>query len=192
MSPSKRSPRPRCSTAQDNPRRDRFVQLYLKLGNATEAAKQAGYSAKTAYSQGARLLKDVEIQSQLQKLRNKVEDKASVSLAEVVQAIKEIAFLDPAELYDETGAPKRLSAMSKEARRAVASLKTTTYNEGSGDGVQELVKEIRLNPKDKALDMLMKHLGGYAPVEVNVHGMEEAVRRLHQGRARVAAAKGKG
>lgn len=39
----------------------RFVNEWLLGGNATEAAKKAGYSAKTAYSQGQRLLKNVEI-----------------------------------------------------------------------------------------------------------------------------------
>jgi phage terminase small subunit len=192
MSPSKRSPRPRCSTAQDNPRRDRFVQLYLKLGNATEAAKQAGYSAKTAYSQGARLLKDVEIQSQLQRLRNKVEERTIVTLEEVVQAIRDAAFLDPADIYDDKGNVKPLSKIPPAARRAIIGLRTTTFNLAGGDGVQETVADVRLVDKAKSFDMLMKHKGGYAPLEVKFPGMEEAVRRLHQGRARVAAAKGKG
>lgn len=39
----------------------KFVEAYLTCWNATEAAKQAGYSAKTAYSQGSRLLRNVEI-----------------------------------------------------------------------------------------------------------------------------------
>lgn len=38
-----------------------FVDNYLTTYNATEAAVRAGYSEKTAYSQGARLLKNVEI-----------------------------------------------------------------------------------------------------------------------------------
>ena len=36
-----------------------FVKAYC--GNATEAAIKAGYSKKTAYSQGQRLLKNVEV-----------------------------------------------------------------------------------------------------------------------------------
>lgn len=42
-----------------SPMQQRFVDLYS--GNATEAALKAGYSAKTAYSMGNRLLKKVEI-----------------------------------------------------------------------------------------------------------------------------------
>lgn len=49
-------------------RRRRFVEAYMgeSAGNATEAAKIAGYSPKTAYSQGQRLLKNVEIQAAIQ------------------------------------------------------------------------------------------------------------------------------
>lgn len=44
-----------------NDRQTAFVEEYLKTFNATQAALAAGYSTKTAYSQGARLLKNVEI-----------------------------------------------------------------------------------------------------------------------------------
>lgn len=45
-----------------------FVTEYLKNGNnATQAAISAGYSEKTAYSQGSRLLKSVEVQQYLNK-----------------------------------------------------------------------------------------------------------------------------
>jgi phage terminase small subunit len=40
-----------------------FVEAYLVSWNATRAALAAGYSAKTAYSQGSRLLKNVEVRA---------------------------------------------------------------------------------------------------------------------------------
>lgn len=42
-----------------------FVDEYLTHFNATRAAKSAGYSEKTAYSQGQRLLKNVEISTHI-------------------------------------------------------------------------------------------------------------------------------
>jgi len=39
----------------------RFVAEYIKDYNATQAAIRAGYSEQTAYSQGNRLLKYVDI-----------------------------------------------------------------------------------------------------------------------------------
>ena len=40
----------------------RFCEEYLIDLNATQAATRAGYSAKTAYSMGQRMLKKVEVQ----------------------------------------------------------------------------------------------------------------------------------
>ena len=44
-----------------NAMRQAFVEAFC--GNATEAALKAGYSPKTAYSQGQRLLKSVEVKA---------------------------------------------------------------------------------------------------------------------------------
>ena len=41
----------------------RFAEEYLVDCNATQAAIRAGYSEKTAYSQGERLLKNVEVKN---------------------------------------------------------------------------------------------------------------------------------
>lgn len=43
-----------------------FADHYIETGNATEAARLAGYSEKTAYSQGGRLLKHVEVSAYIQ------------------------------------------------------------------------------------------------------------------------------
>jgi phage terminase small subunit len=49
----------------------RFVEEYLVDLNATQAALRAGYSTKTAYSQGQRLLKHVEIKKKLRAVQDK-------------------------------------------------------------------------------------------------------------------------
>ena len=43
------------------PKQQAFCDNYIVSHNATESAIKAGYSPKTAYSQGQRLLKNVEI-----------------------------------------------------------------------------------------------------------------------------------
>jgi phage terminase small subunit len=58
-------------------RRQKFVSEYVETGNATQAARLAGYSPRTAYSQGSRLLTFVEVQKAIeierQTLRARVE-----------------------------------------------------------------------------------------------------------------------
>lgn len=91
-----------------------FASNYLTCGNATVAAIQAGYSQKTAYSQGQRLLKNVEIMNAINESQERIQEEAELKVIEVVNQIKQLAF------HGESEATKL-----------------------------------------KALDMLMKHLGGY-------------------------------
>jgi phage terminase small subunit len=64
-----------------------FVEAYLAKPNATEAARRAGYSEKTAYSQGQRLLKNVEIQKMVE---GRIEE-AGMTADEILNELAEIA-----------------------------------------------------------------------------------------------------
>lgn len=55
-----------------NDKQERFALEYQKDCNATQAAIRAGYSEKTAYSQGQRLLKNVEVQNALRERKNEL------------------------------------------------------------------------------------------------------------------------
>lgn len=66
------------------PKQKKFCAEYLIDLNATKAAIRAGYSAKTAYSIGQRLLKDVEIQNRISNIR-KTEYKKTIMTAEEVE-----------------------------------------------------------------------------------------------------------
>jgi phage terminase small subunit len=90
------STKPRAGTAE---RRQAFVQAYLANGhNATQAAIAAGYSARTAYSQGQRLLKNVEVAGRLASLAEKTADAAELT---TVDALKEAARIAYAPVPDE-------------------------------------------------------------------------------------------
>lgn len=54
------------STPSVMARHEIFARAYTKKRNATLAAIEAGYSPKTAYSQGSRLLKNVELQRRIE------------------------------------------------------------------------------------------------------------------------------
>lgn len=70
-----------------NPKQRAFAVEYLKDHNATKAAERAGYSKKTAYSQGARLLKHAEI---CKFLETKV-SRAGMTADEVLNVLAEVA-----------------------------------------------------------------------------------------------------
>ena len=55
-------------TGQLKERQEKFCQAYLISRNATSAAKEAGYSERSAYNQGYELLKKPEVQRRLEEL----------------------------------------------------------------------------------------------------------------------------
>ena len=73
------------------PRQKSFVENYLKNGNATEAAISAGYAAKSARSQGSKLLAMPEVQSYRRELEQKLFDELGISKAWIGRRMVEIA-----------------------------------------------------------------------------------------------------
>ena len=73
-----------------SPKAERFVTEYLIDLNATRAAIRAGYSAKTAGSQGERLLRNVEICSAVKAAQSKVAANNGMTVDAHLLALKEI------------------------------------------------------------------------------------------------------
>lgn len=67
------------------PKQERFVEEYIKTGNATKAALAAGYSKRTAYSIGNENLKKPEI---LQAIERKQELQAKNGIATAEDVMK--------------------------------------------------------------------------------------------------------
>lgn len=67
-----------------------FVQEYLVDLNATQAASRAGYSAKTAKQQGARLLTKADIQKAIAERRGKIAEKLEITQERVIAELAKI------------------------------------------------------------------------------------------------------
>ena len=70
-----------------NDRQRRFVEAYVALGNATRAAKEAGYSEDTAYAQGHRLLKDAEIRRAVDELNADIANQRGATRQYVIDGL---------------------------------------------------------------------------------------------------------
>jgi phage terminase small subunit len=82
-----------------------FIREYCVNGfNATQAALTAGYSRKTARSQGQRLLTNVYIRPAIKKYLDDVIDKYKDTLEyEIVKVYKILAFYDPSDIITSKG-----------------------------------------------------------------------------------------
>ena len=66
-------------------KQQRFCDEYLISFNATQAAIKAGYSEKTAYSQGQRMLKKVEVKSYLDEQIERIHSEKTADAKEVME-----------------------------------------------------------------------------------------------------------
>lgn len=73
------------------PKRKAFCDAYLANGmNATQAAKEAGYSEKTAYSQGNRLLKNDEVREYIKNRTDELARERIVTGDQVLAFLSEV------------------------------------------------------------------------------------------------------
>lgn len=72
------------------PKKKRFSDEYLVDCNATQAAIRAGYSEKTAYSQGQRLLKDVDVAAYIKERTDQMQSKTIADATEVIQYLTSV------------------------------------------------------------------------------------------------------
>ena len=135
----------------------RFVQEYIVDLNATEAAKRAGYSERTAYSQGQRLLKNAEVQTAIGKAQTVREKRTGITADRVLKELARIGLSDIRQLFDSDGRLLRPEEWPDAAAAAVASIEVVTRNVGEGE--VEHVAKIRAWDKPRALEMAGKHLG---------------------------------
>lgn len=147
-----------------------FCQEYLKLGmNGTQAYLNVYKTCKkeeTAMASASRLLRNVKVKEYIEELQSKVEEKAVVTIEDIVNELSVIAFGDRTEITkvetepvvdEETGKVKYhrthlditdTEKLSVNAKKIVSGYKLTT----AGISVETC-------DKMKALELLGKYLG---------------------------------
>lgn len=131
-----------------------FCAEYVASHNATEAAEKAGYSKKTAYSQGHRLLKSAEIRARIAELEKGAYEAIGVTVEKVARELARIAFADAtvyAQVEDtEEGQMVRLTPtkeLTPDQRAAISCIKQGKF------GI-----EVQTYDKTKALELLGRYL----------------------------------
>lgn len=141
--------------AKLNAKQQRFVEEYLIDLNATQAAIRAGYSVKTAKEIGCENLTKPNIQEAIDKLMAERSKRTGVNQDRVIQELARIAFVNPQNVINADDGSVRADA-SDDDLACIQSVKVKTM---SGDKGYSEEREVRLNDKMKALELLGKHLG---------------------------------
>ncbi|TIR78838.1 MAG: terminase small subunit [Mesorhizobium sp.] len=162
------------------PKQEQFVREYLIDLNATQAAIRAGYSAKTAYSQGERLLKNDEIAAAIEAAKTERSEETKIDAAWVLKRLAEEAQADMADLYTETGAIKPVHEWPLIWRQGlVAGIKHQELRDEEGNRTGEFIVDVKVSDRVRRLELIGKHVAVKAfEDQVNITGLDALADRL--------------
>ena len=139
-----------------------FVEAYIANGrNATEAAKTAGYSIRTARSQGCRLLTDVYIVTQIAERSKTLAKKHELTTDDVIGELSKLVRSDLRQLLNKDGDLLPAGEWPDGIAGAISSLEIEALYDGQGKDRKQVghTKKLKLWDKNAALEKAMKHLG---------------------------------
>lgn len=161
-----------CRMARLNAKQQRFVEEYLIDLNATQAAIRAGYK-KTEYTDtnANKLLENTRIREAIDKAMAERSKRTGINQDRVIQELARIAFVNPQNVINAENGSVRDDA-TEDDLACIQAVKVKTM---SGDKGYSEEREVRLNDKMKALELLGKHLGMFtdkveldADMELNI------------------------
>ncbi len=139
-------------------KQQRFCDEYLIDLNATQAAIRAGYKANkknTFEVIGYQLLQKTSVLEKIQQEMAKRSKRTGINQDRVIQELARIAFVNASDVIDTEDASVRLNA-TEDDLACIQSVKVKTMDGEKGSSIE---REVKLNDKMKALELLGKHLG---------------------------------
>lgn len=149
-----------------------FADEYLIDLNATRAYRKAYPSVKkdeTAAAAAARMLRNVNVADYIAERMQARQERTEITQDKVLEELAAIAFArvtDYAEVKDDQVIIKDTSGLSGNQIKAIAGIKQGKF------GI-----EVKLSDKEKALELLGRHLGMFKD-RVEVSGLEEEKTKL--------------
>jgi phage terminase small subunit len=150
----KRSVKVKAGTSREAAEQKRlaFVEAYLANGsNASKAAAQAGYSAKTAGVTGAKMLKDPRVKQLISNRQLETIGALKITTDRVLQETARMAFSDIGKIVGENGKVLLPHELDPDTRAAVASFEIDEYGK----------IKYKFWDKNSASERLFKHLNLY-------------------------------
>lgn len=162
-----------------------FVDQYLVDLNATQAAIRAGYSVKTAASQGQRLLKHPDVAEAVQVRRSQLQSVTQITQERWLREWARIGFSDLRAIFDADGRLKPLADLDDDVAAAIASVEVTEKLVPGGEGEIERLRKVKVWDKPSALTQIGRHFGWFTD-KLELGATDELAARLDAAIARVA------
>ena len=135
--------------AELTPKRKTFADNFIENGgNATDAAKKAGYSARTAYSTGNRLLKNDEIRAYIAEKQSEIERQKGTDIMSLAEIQQRRSMIARGELTDSFGFAPDFSDQLKSMNDLEKTLKIKQEQEE-----KKAAEEAARNAKEYHMDL---------------------------------------
>lgn len=147
-----------------NPRQEKFAQLYVDTGNATQSYRDAGYQPKTdrtAEVSAHNLLRNPKVEKRVEELRKKASDKSELTRDDIVRFLCDVVRTPIDEIVRtalDDGAPT--SPLLQEV--SSGKFGTTYKMPGKMDAIKEL----------------NRMLGNYEPEKINLSVEDELIEMI--------------
>lgn len=122
-----------------NAKQEMFCREYLIDLNATQAAIRAGYSERTAKSQGSRLLTNADILARVKELKDKRAEELELDAYWVLKRLKDIS------------------------DRSMQAEPVLTYDPGSQEMIETGEYQFDSNGANRATELIGRHIGMFDP-----------------------------
>jgi phage terminase small subunit len=138
-------------------RKKLFAEAYIANGgNASEAARSAGYAEKSVGVTGCRLLKDAQVRAILDERQTALANKYELTAEAIIKSIAQDLHFDPANLFNADGSVKPVTEMDEDTRMALVSIETMQIGDPESPAI---IRKIKWATKHQAREQAMKHLG---------------------------------
>lgn len=153
-------------------RQKRFCDEYLIDLNATQAAIRAGYLVKDsqrASEIGCQLLKKTQVSEEIKRKMAERSKRTGINQDRVIRELARIAFVNINNVINSKDA-SILEFASEDDLACIQSIKVKTMDGEKGYSEE---REVKLNDKLKALELLGKHLGMFVDTEERIARIEQ-------------------
>lgn len=163
---------------RDDPTVLAFISSYVMYRDLTSASKAAGMTKVSA--RNLRNRKDIDMA--IQKITGLAAVKYGLDPDEIVQRVKDVAFVDPGDIVDENGvAYTNLRDIPEETRKAIKKFKVKNLYEFDPNGLKirvgELV-EIEMYDRLKATEMLGREVSLFKETKRVEHDVTGSMKSL--------------
>ncbi len=153
----------------------KFCEEYLVDFNASDAARRAGYSLKTAGAIGFENLKKPKIQKYIAEQRAAAAKKLEITKEMVLEGYKRLAFYDARKFYDASGDLHNVPDLDEDTAFALQGIEIDEIDGMGQDGRMVKIgqtKKIKMAGRRDALDSICRVLGYNAPTKSEVSGKD--------------------